>query len=111
MPDAAFISRNRINRRQYWAGGAIRIVPDLIVEVIAPHERLGDVHRKRREWQAAGVRLIWLVDPSDKTVRIYTPNERIKFVTSTDTIDAEPIIPGFTCLVADFFAEPPLADN
>lgn len=41
----------------------LRVVPDLLVEVLSPSTRRHDQQRKRERYERAGVREYWLVDP------------------------------------------------
>ena len=46
----------------------IRVVPDLLVEVLSPSTRRHDQHRKRERYERAGVREYWLVDPEARHI-------------------------------------------
>jgi len=45
--------------------------PDLIVEVLSPSNWYMDMLRKKKKYQAAGVREYWIVIPEQKTVLVY----------------------------------------
>ncbi len=71
-PDFAFFSTPRMPvggfpLRGY--GGA----PDLAVEVLSPSNRFGDILAKVAEYLAAGVRLVWVVDPAARSVTVFRP--------------------------------------
>jgi len=106
-PDVAFIEQRRITREQYLARGYCPIRPDLVVEVVSPSEDNATIHDKREEWLAAGVPIFWIADPRDETIRVYRAGEKPQLFTSLDAIAVEPFLPGFTCLVSEFFAPPP----
>lgn len=64
QPDIAFVSRER------WAestppevGKFLRVVPDLIVEILSPSTASRDRGEKRAIYERNGVREYWLVDP------------------------------------------------
>jgi Uma2 family endonuclease len=61
---------------------------------------------KLGEYAAAGVKLVWYVDPEAKTVTVYPKGrERGKKVLGVgDTLDGGKVLPGFTLPVADLFA-------
>lgn len=46
--------------------------PDLVVEVVSPATSSYDHVKKRRLYEASGVREFWLVHPADRIVAIYT---------------------------------------
>jgi len=50
------------------------------------------------------VRLVWVVDPEDKTVMVYSGTMRGVEYDEADTLDGGEVLPNFTCKVADFFA-------
>ncbi len=100
-PDVAFYS---ISRQPKPPEGYFEIPPDLAVEVLSPDDRSGKVREKIREYIAAGVKLIWLVDPDAQTVRVYHKSIRGSELDETDTIDGGDVLPEFSCKVADFFS-------
>lgn len=54
-------------RGETWA----RVPPDLVVEVLSPSTTAEDRGPKRREYEAAGVRELVLVDPDARTVEVF----------------------------------------
>ncbi|MCX6024071.1 MAG: Uma2 family endonuclease [Chloroflexi bacterium] len=102
-PDVYFIRNERIP-----AGGLpaayMDIVPDLIVEVVSPGDTATEVLKKVGEWLAAGARLVWAVYPELRTVVAYRSLHDIHAYGPDDTLDAEPVLPGFACPVAKLFA-------
>jgi Uma2 family endonuclease len=100
-PDVAFYS---IARQPTPPDDYFEIVPDLAVEVLSPGDRRGAVRDKIREYVAAGVRLVWLVDPDARTVLVYHGSLRGTEFDEADTIDGGDVLPQFSCRVADFFA-------
>jgi Uma2 family endonuclease len=83
----------------------LALVPAMAVEVISPNNMtLGDWD-KVEEYLAAGVQLVWLVLPPQRTIIALRPNRATVF-RSGDTITAEPVLPGFGRPVSDLFALP-----
>jgi Uma2 family endonuclease len=78
-------------------------VPDLAVEVLSPRDHARQVADKIGEFLECGVQIVWVVDPKAQTVTAYRSLSNIQQFTASDTISAEPILPGFTCLVSRFF--------
>jgi hypothetical protein len=54
------------------------------------------VARKRQEYFAAGVRLVWIVDPVARTIAVYTAPEQSTVLQEAQTLAGEPVLPGFT---------------
>ena len=68
-PDVAFIAEDRLpsgDTRGYPA-----LAPDLVVEVLSPDDRPGEVLAKVGDWLSAGCRLVWVVDPERRVARVY----------------------------------------
>ena len=103
--DAAFIAFDRFTAEQYEAEGHITVCPDLVVEVISPNDLAAEVNRKTEEWLQAGARLVWVIDPEAKLVFVHRPDGAAD-LRETDTLTGEPVLPGFSCAVADLFRLP-----
>ncbi len=68
VPDVAFISWERYPRKKRRRGEIPTLAPDLVVEVLRKDNTPKEMARKLREYFEAGVRLVWYVDPSKRTV-------------------------------------------
>jgi Uma2 family endonuclease len=72
-PDASWASKERLstlNKRQRRA--FLRIVPEFVIEILSPSDRLSVAKRKMDEWMANGVDLAWLIDGDAETVYVYS---------------------------------------
>lgn len=99
-PDISFWSKERLPE---VPEGYIEIAPDLTVEVVSPSDHFSRINRKLREYLDKGVRLIWVVDPEDRTVTIYRPGTEAVILTESQALDGGDVLPGFTCLVRELF--------
>jgi Uma2 family endonuclease len=101
-PDFAFVHRDRIPLtgipKGFWPGP-----PDLAVEVVSPTDTLFDVEEKVDEWLAAGVAMVWVVNPKRKTVTVYRSPTSSTILTVNDELDGQDVVPGFRCRVSDLF--------
>ena len=66
-PDILFVAKEHSNRIDEKVYG----VPDLVVEVVSPSTERTDRVEKFKEYEKAGVREYWIVDPDKKIVEIY----------------------------------------
>lgn len=68
VPDLLFVSANRrdILRRNHVEGA-----PDLIIEIVSPDSAARDWREKYLEYQAAGVREYWIIDPDHERLEAY----------------------------------------
>jgi Uma2 family endonuclease len=70
-PDISWWSAER---RPPRLDGALDAVPDLVVEVLSRGTRVNDLGVKRAVYMTSGVRELWLVDPSIRTVSRVQPD-------------------------------------
>jgi Uma2 family endonuclease len=105
--DAAFIRRERLSDEKAAAEGHCTEAPDLVVEVVSPNDLADDVNAKRIEWQEAGVRLVWVIHPHHQTIHAYHADGTVRLFRNSDTLTADPVLPGFKVHVADLFRFPP----
>jgi Uma2 family endonuclease len=71
-PDAAWVSNARLGTltRQQLRKFP-RLVPEFVVEVLSPSDRLSSAKQKMRRWSDNGVELGWLIDADNRTVHVY----------------------------------------
>jgi Uma2 family endonuclease len=101
--DVIFFSRARRPESEL-ASRLSLIPPDLVVEVLSPSNRAGEILEKIAEYLNAGVLMVWIVHPEDRTVAIYRPDDPMPaFYRDTDVIEDLPELPGFRCAVSEFF--------
>jgi Uma2 family endonuclease len=79
-------------------------VPVLVVEILAPNDVEEQVNEKIDGYLQAGVLLVWVIDPHDRTVLIYRPGTEPELVNVRQELSGEPHLPGFRVPVAQFFA-------
>lgn len=103
-PDVAFIAKEHLPDEDppeaFWPGA-----PDLVVEVLSPRDKTGDVDEKIGAWLDAGCALVWLVDPQVRTVTVYRSLTDVEVLTTAQQLDGGSLVPGFVCSIADIFGE------
>lgn len=102
-PDVAYWSAARIPLDRLPVGDP-GLAADLMVEVLSPSNRPGQVREKIGEYFAAGVRIVWLVDPEDRALWVYRSADEARVLYENSTVDGGDVLPGFTRPVVDFFA-------
>lgn len=100
--DASFIKHARLPR-DWQSLGYSRTPPDLAVEVVSPNDPAIDVEAKLVEYLKAGVSLIWVVYPEIRTVRVHRADFSAAYLTETDNLSGEDVLPGFVCRVGAIF--------
>lgn len=78
-------------------------VPTLAVEILSPSDTQQDIDEKLAKYLQAGVPLVWLVDPPDRTVTVYRPQSAPELFNVHADLTAEPHLPGFRVPVAKIF--------
>jgi Uma2 family endonuclease len=92
--------------REQISTGYIEDVPNLVVEVLSPHDRPGKTNRRIEQYLRRGIPLVWLIDPEERIVTVYRPNEFHKVLDETEELAGNGVLPDFSCRVADLFALP-----
>jgi Uma2 family endonuclease len=105
MPDVAFYSSENWEKNKRKRESVPRICPDLVVEVLSKSNSKAEVARKLDEYFRGGTRLGWIVDPKNRSVRVYTSPGTSTIVSETDTLDAGDLLPGFSVTVREFFPD------
>jgi Uma2 family endonuclease len=77
--------------------------PILAVEVLSPKDVLEEVEEKVSEYLAAGVKLVWLVNPYRRTVTVFRPDAEPQLFNVTQEVSGDPHLPGFKAAVAAIF--------
>jgi Uma2 family endonuclease len=104
-PDVSFIQASRLTA-ELLAQGFARIPPDLAVEVVSPNDLAHEVEEKIELYFQVQVRLVWVIVPETRTVRVCRPNGSDSRSREQDTLAGEDVVPGFQCLVRDLFPRP-----
>jgi Uma2 family endonuclease len=78
--------------------------PDLCVEVVSPFDVRRELREKVEEYFAAGVRMVWVVDPEDRSVTVLTQPDEGRTLYGKSVLDGGEVLPGFSCPVAELFA-------
>jgi Uma2 family endonuclease len=105
IPDAGFISWSRYPKGKRKRGQIPTVTPDLIVEVLSKGNTSKEMERKLGEYFRAGARLVWYVNPKQRTVRVDTAPDRSILLREDQTLEGGDVLPGFSLSIRDWFAE------
>lgn len=101
-PDIAFIQQQNLPERMpddaYWPGA-----PDLVVEVLSPGDRTGEVDDKIAQWLTSGAHAVWVIDPKLRLVTIHQPGKPAQIRSVGEDLQGDPVVAGFSCPVAELF--------
>jgi len=103
IPDLSFVSWKRLPGHRIPRKPVPALVPDLAVEVLSASNTMAEILRKLREYFAAGVRLVWIIDPETRTARAYTSLKRVKAIPSDGVLEGGKVLPGFRLALQELF--------
>lgn len=103
-PEVSFIRFGRMTIDQFEQGHC-RIAPDLVAEVVTSSDLFSGVDRKANEYLAAGVPLVWALNPETQTILVYRLDGTMAHLTDKDDLDGESVLPGFKCPVRSLFPD------
>jgi len=98
-PDLAVVRRDRVPSPE--PRGFLELAPELIVEVLSPGDRAGEVLAKVADGVTAGTRRVWVVDPERRAARVYRGDGSEAIVAADEGLDGEDVLPGFSCTLSD----------
>jgi Uma2 family endonuclease len=78
-------------------------IPTLAVEVLSPSDLMEDVNDKIDALLAAGVPMVWIIDPRRKTVTVHRPDADPAIFGIRQELNGDPHLPGFRVPVASLF--------
>ena len=100
-PDVAIILGDRYDELKN--AKVIPIIPEIAVEVLSPSETTRMIHRKLKQYFAAGVQEIWLVDPESREVEIWTGASLPDRALTNEEELTSKLLPGFRVPLASLF--------
>jgi Uma2 family endonuclease len=104
-PDVAFTSWDRMPGGKVPKAAIPQLAPDLAVEVLSKGNTRAEMARKLRDYFQAGVRLVWMINPRTRTVRVHSAPGQFTELKLGQTLDGGAVLPGFRIPVADLFPE------
>ncbi|NEQ99460.1 MAG: Uma2 family endonuclease [Cyanothece sp. SIO2G6] len=103
-PDAAWVAIDRWHRlapeqQEHF----LPLCPDFVVELRSPTDALSLLQAKMEEYRDNGARLGLLLDPQYQVVEIYCPGQEPKMLTAPQSVNCEPVLPGFVLELDEIF--------
>jgi Uma2 family endonuclease len=101
--DVVYIAAN-LARQESTETTLIDGVPVLAVEILSPSDTLDEINEKIDNYLSAGVALVWIIDPHDRTVTIYRAGADPEVVNIRQELSGEPHLPGFRVAAGQILA-------
>jgi Uma2 family endonuclease len=102
-PDVSFMSKARMpidERMNRFADQT----PDLCVEVVSPSNTRMALNGKIAEYFSTGARMVWVVDPDERSVTVYREPNEGRVLKQGAILDGGDVLAGLSCKVSDLFA-------
>ena len=107
-PDVSWIKLER------WNGLTLQekqgfppIAPDFVIELVSPsdlkNQRYSDLQLKMQEYLENGVKLGWLIEPSEKIVEVYRLGRENEILNHPQNLSGEDVLPGFILDLSEIF--------
>jgi Uma2 family endonuclease len=104
-PDVAYLARERIPSRLRQARPWPEVAPDLVVEVRSGSDSQAALLDKAGRWLRAGTRVVWIVDPSARTLLVLESGREPVLYSDGETVPGEPVLPALRVPVCDLWLE------
>jgi Uma2 family endonuclease len=104
IPDVSFVAWDQLPSGKVPSEPIPDLYPTLAVEVVSRSNRPRELARKRREYFAAGTRLVWQIDPLSRTAEVFTSPDAPVKLDECGTLDGGDVLPGFKLPLAELFA-------
>jgi Uma2 family endonuclease len=99
-PDIALIVASRLS--DVPEEGHVPVPPDLAIEVVSPSDRAYEVDEKVADYRAAGVKLIWVINPKMRVMRIYRADRNgSELMSDSDLVTGDPVLSAFSLPLRD----------
>jgi Uma2 family endonuclease len=105
IPDVCFLSWERFPDGKLPKTPIPTVAPDLAVEVLSEGNTEAEMRRKLQDYFAAGVRLVWYIDPRARTATVYTSPQDFAVLGENDILAGGDVLPGFELPLRELFAE------
>jgi Uma2 family endonuclease len=104
IPDISFVSWEQLPTRERPTEPIPDLAPALAVEILSEGNTRAEMRRKVKEYFVSGVRVVWLVDPRKRTVRVYSAPDASVLFPEGQSIDGGDVLPGLVLPVEQVFA-------
>jgi len=101
-PDASVVLSSRMPGGPPHRGFG-RIAPDLVVEVVSPHDLAEEVNEKLHEWLSAGVRIVCVAYPGTRAIFVHRARGDVQVLNAEDLFTLPDLLPDLCVPVSDLF--------
>ncbi|HNH82710.1 MAG TPA: Uma2 family endonuclease [Acidobacteriota bacterium] len=111
-PDIAWVANERWEKlTETEQEHFVPLCPDFVLELRSPTDNLSRLQQKMEEYIENGARLGWLIDPKNKRVYVYQPDQSVQTLENPSALSGEPVLRGFTLDLAQIWPSKPRIKN
>lgn len=103
LPDVTYISYERLPK-SWKRNEACPALPELVIEIISPDQTMKEFEDKAKDYFAAGVSRVWVVDPEAISIRVFFSDALSQTYTDTTPI-VDSLLPGLELTTIQIFEE------
>ncbi|WP_293350419.1 MULTISPECIES: Uma2 family endonuclease [unclassified Microcoleus] len=108
VPDLTYISYERLPKN-WRRNEACPAIPELVIEIISPDRTMQEFEEKAKDYLAAGVTRVWVVDPEAILIRSFFSDGSNQIYTD-NTLIVDELLPGLELTTRQIFEEAELID-
>lgn len=105
IPDVSFLAKDKFPGGVFPREPIPALAPDLAVEILSESNTRKEMTGKLHDYFRAGTRLVWYVDPDDRTVRVFTSPDDAHQLSENDNLDGGEVLPGLSISIHDLFSQ------
>lgn len=103
VPDLTYISYQRLPKTWQY-NQACPVSPELVIEIISPGQTMEEFIDKAKDYFAAGVARVWVIDPEAISIRVFLSGIKSRVYTN-EMLIIDDLLPGFELTVKQLFTE------
>jgi Uma2 family endonuclease len=103
LPDVTYIYYERLPK-SWKRNEACPAIPELVIEINSPDQTLKEFEDKAKDYFAAGVSRVWIVDPEAINIKVFFSADSSQVYTDTMPI-VDALLPGLELTVRQIFEE------
>ncbi|MEG4029538.1 MULTISPECIES: Uma2 family endonuclease [unclassified Microcoleus] len=108
VPDLTYISYARL-AKSWRQNEACPAIPELVIEIISPGQTMQEFEDKAKDYLAAGVPRVWVIDPEAILIRSFLTDGSSQVYTD-NTLIVDELLPGLELTTRLIFEEAELID-
>lgn len=105
LPDLSVSLRSRFPDGKVQRVPYANFAPDLAIEILSQSNTVAEIALKREELFASGTQVMWVIDPGQRVVDVFTAPTVAQRLQVVDELNGGAILPGFTLSIQQLFSE------